>query len=178
LITFTTLLTLASAHFRLQEPYWRGDSFASNRSQWTWPCAGVSQENSTTNRTAWPLTGGTVRANVSHEWAFTYINLGLGEAVTSFNVSLVEGFNQTGAGIFCISETGREALAGLNLTDGQPASVQIIQISHSGASLYNCADIVFRTDATIAGGDTCQNSTGVGGVELASVGSETCKGGA
>jgi hypothetical protein len=69
--------------------------------------------------------------------AYTYVNLGLGNEVTGFNISLVEGFNQTGNGTFCWSKTGQAVLQALNITEGQNASIQVIQISHSGASLYN-----------------------------------------
>ncbi|QDS72473.1 hypothetical protein FKW77_009875 [Venturia effusa] len=136
-ITILALSSVASAHFRLYEPYWRGDSFAANRSQWTYPCANVDQSNSSTNRTAWPLDGGSLRFGPGHTWAYTYVNMGLGNEVTAFNISLVEGFNQTGNGTFCWSKTGQSVLQGLNLTEGQNASIQIIQISHSGGALYN-----------------------------------------
>jgi hypothetical protein len=57
--------------------------------------------------------------------------------VTGFNTSLVGGFNQTGHGTFCIEKVGEGVLAGLNISDGFNASIQVIQISQSGASLYN-----------------------------------------
>jgi hypothetical protein len=69
--------------------------------------------------------------------AHTYVNLGLGNEVTGFNISLVEGFNQTGNGTFCWSKTGQAVFKSLNLSEGQNASIQVIQISHSGAALYN-----------------------------------------
>lgn len=84
-----TLLPLASAHFGIKYPSMRGDSFTAPASQWTWPCANISQENSANNRTLWPLNGGSVLLDAHHPWAPTYINLGLGNNVTSFNVSLV-----------------------------------------------------------------------------------------
>jgi len=57
--------------------------------------------------------------------------------VTSFNVSLVTGFNQTGNGTFCIREAGRAALAKLNIPDGTNATIQVIQTGESGSALYN-----------------------------------------
>jgi hypothetical protein len=65
--------------------------------------------------------------------------------VTNFNISLIEGFNQTGAGVFCMKETGRNAIMdgfmksniSMDSMEGMNASIQIIQISHSGSSLYN-----------------------------------------
>jgi len=137
------------------------------------PGANVSQENSSTNRTAWPLDGGSLLFAGSHPWSYTYVNLGLGNDVAGFNISLVEGFNQTGNGTFCWNKAGVAALKALNLTEGQNASIQVIQISHSGAALYNCADITFSRTATLLSGEVCKNATGVGGVELQNAGSSS-----
>jgi len=73
------------------------------------------------------------------------VNLAIGNNATNFNISLVEGFNQTGAGVFCLKEAGKNAImegfAASNISmdsmDGMNATVQIIQIGHSGSSLYN-----------------------------------------
>jgi hypothetical protein len=57
-------------------------------------------------------------------------------------------FNQTGAGVFCMKETGRANLeegfkaAGYSGLDderinGLMATVQVIQLGHSGSALYN-----------------------------------------
>ncbi|KAF2279144.1 uncharacterized protein EI97DRAFT_372246 [Westerdykella ornata] len=173
-VAILALAGAASAHFRVEYPSWRGDSFADGASQWLFPCANVSETVDLGNRTQWPPTGGSIRLKVSHPWALTYVNLGLGTNVTSFNISLVDGFNQTGNGTFCLKETGNanieEALKKANISaaslDGQQASLQIIQIAHSGASLYNCADITFNSSAPLLSDDECKNSTGVGGIGI------------
>ena len=103
----------------------------------------------TTNRTAWTTTGGSLRLHVGHHWALTYVNLGLGNNVTNFNISLVDHFNQTGNGTFCLKETGKAQLAaGLSgagydakSVDGVDATLQVIQISTTGAALYNVSVI-------------------------------------
>ncbi|TID20569.1 Lysophospholipase 1 [Venturia nashicola] len=158
-LALLALSSVASAHFRLYDPYWRG--------------ANVDQSNSSTNRTAWPLDGGSLLASFSHPWAHTYVNLGLGNEVTAFNISLVQGFNQTGNGTFCWSKTGQDVLKGLNLAEGQNASIQVIQISHSGGALYNCADITFSGTAKLLDAGVCKNGTGVGGVALQNAGTAT-----
>ncbi|KAF2242317.1 hypothetical protein BU26DRAFT_524470 [Trematosphaeria pertusa] len=170
-IALLPFLGLAAAHFRLLEPTWRGDSFADGASQWLWPCANVSETTDIANRTQWPLTGGSLVINGSHPWALTYVNLGLSTNVTNFNISLVDNFNQTGKGVLCLKETGRAALEeglresniSVESLDGMQASVQVIQISHSGASLYNCADITFNASAALLSDDECKNGTGVAG---------------
>lgn len=98
--------------------------------------ANVNQTKSNNNRTDWPLTGGSLLLNVHHPWAFTYVNLGLGGDNTSvFNISLVEGFNQTGNGTFCLPTVAIPR--SLSLTEGTNASIQVIQIGEMGSALYN-----------------------------------------
>jgi len=158
------LATAVSAHFRLTTPQWRGDSLAlatnnASISQWNYPCAGIGQENA--NRTDFPINGGQVSWNSSHEYAITFVNIGLGSTVNTFNISLLKNYNGTGAGVQCFPTLGRDVLTKLNISDGTQASLQVITISGSGASLFNCADITFRTNVTSSG--ECKNGTGVGG---------------
>ncbi|KAF2117307.1 hypothetical protein BDV96DRAFT_490101, partial [Lophiotrema nucula] len=173
-VAVLSFLGSATAHFALDYPYWRGDSFAEGRSQWDFPCANVTETTDLSNRTQWPATGGSILLHAHHPWALTYVNLGLGTNVSSFNISLVSSFNQTGNGTFCLKETGKAALeadlakAGLNTSslEGTQASLQVIQITSSGASLYNCADITFNSSAALLADSECTNSTGVGGVAI------------
>jgi len=153
-------IQLVSAHFKVHYPYWRGDSFAT---QWTRPCGGV---NVTTNRTQWPVDGGSVKFGPGHPWAITYVNLALGsDNSVNFNISLVEGFNQTGNGTFCFPKI--DIPKGINVSAGTNASIQVIQLSALGSALYNCADITFSTDAKVLGSDMCTNSSGIGWQPLA-----------
>ena len=158
------------------------------------PGANVSETTNGT-RTKWPTSGGSISINGSHEFAFTYVNLALGRNVTNFNISLVENFNQTGAGELCLKDNLgaalKEGLEKSNITeeslDGLDASLQVIQIAHSGSALYNvsvsylsefvvkdvnanssgqCMDITFSKDAKVLEDDKCKNGTGVGGTEI------------
>lgn len=104
--------------------------------------ANVDQTVSAENRTEWPLTGGSIALDVSHPWALTYVNLGLGNNVTSFNITLVPAFNQTGNGTFCWPEVGTAKLAELGVTEGQNASLQVIQLATSGNALYNVSHLI------------------------------------
>jgi len=152
-------IQLVSAHFTLEYPYWRGDS---HETQWLRPCGGI---NVTTNRTEWPLDGGSLRAHFGHPWAITYVNLGLGSDDTViFNISLVPGFNQTGNGTFCFPKLPIPTDKGI--TAGTNASLQIIQLSALGSALYNCADITFSDNATVLESSQCTNSSGIGEVSL------------
>ncbi|PGH16937.1 hypothetical protein AJ80_05005 [Polytolypa hystricis UAMH7299] len=155
------LLPVVSAHFSITYPYWRGDSFAT---QYTRPCGGV---NVTTNRTEWPLDGGSLSFGAGHPWAITYVNLALGDDETiTFNISLIEGFNQTGKGDVCFSKLSIPE--SLGIADGTNASLQVIQLGELGSSLYNCADITFKKDAKILENDQCKNSSTIGWEQLGS----------
>jgi hypothetical protein len=167
LIAVAALAGSAAAHYKLLVPEWRGDSFEEPASQWVYPCASLlthspipipslttfpgANVNETTdiaNRTQWPLTGGSIKINGSHPSALTFVNLALGSNATNFNISLADGFNQTGAGVFCLKETNRANLedgikkagySGLDdeRLDGLEATVQVIQLGHAGSALYN-----------------------------------------
>ncbi|KAG9187329.1 hypothetical protein G6011_05200 [Alternaria panax] len=187
LFTVAALVAGANAHFRLLAPTWRGSSFEEPASQWIYPCANVNETTDMANRTIWPPSGGATIINGSHTSALTAVNLALGSNATNFNITLLEMFNQTGAGIFCMKETGRANLeegfkaAGYSGLDderinGLMATVQVIQLGHSGSALYNCADIMFNSTAELLSDDQCQNGTGVAGVAIENAATETSNG--
>ncbi|KAI0509098.1 hypothetical protein F5B22DRAFT_649374 [Xylaria bambusicola] len=151
---------LVSAHFQLTYPTWRADTLADNTTfdQWSYPCAGVPY--GTGNKTEWPLSGegASVALDLHHPWSYVYINLGLGDNATNFNISLTpELLNVTGKGEFCLTNL---PLPG-DITDGQNATIQVVTGGQSGSALYNCADIVFRSSAQSPSSEVCTNSTGV-----------------
>ncbi|KAF3492206.1 uncharacterized protein GIQ15_01723 [Arthroderma uncinatum] len=162
LIVLAFGMSLVSAHFRVEYPYWRGDSF---KTQYTRPCGGV---NVTHNRTQWPVDGGSILFKPSHHWALTYVNLGLGDDDSIiFNTTLVHGFNQTGNGTFCFPKISIPT--NLGIQDGTNASLQLVQVSDGGSSLYNCMDITFsKSPSNLLAQNMCVNSTGVGGVAISS----------
>jgi hypothetical protein len=144
------VLPLSTAHFHLLYPPWRGDSFSSapGITQYQFPCAGISP--STTNRTLWPLTGGSLTFAGSHPHAYTYVNLGLGTNVSVFNIMLVPAFNQTGNGTFCWERIALSATE-VGIGEGESASLQVIQIGEGGMALYN---VSFRS-CFVSAGEWC-----------------------
>ncbi|KAH7034618.1 uncharacterized protein B0I36DRAFT_346528 [Microdochium trichocladiopsis] len=158
--TITVLATalagaqLASAHFGLVYPPWRADTLSEESeeiySQWEHPCAGV---NTTTNRTAWPIGGGAIELELHHPWAYVWVNLGLGDNTTNFNISLTPDlYNISGKGDFCWPKLP----VPIEIADGTNATIQVVTGGASGSALYNCADITFRADAPV---HECANST-------------------
>ncbi|KAF5027113.1 hypothetical protein F66182_778 [Fusarium sp. NRRL 66182] len=153
MMAFKTLLSLAtvqavSAHFGLVFPPWRADTLSAENedrySQWTYPCAGVDYNRR--NLTDWPLEGGALTLDLHHDWTYVFVNLGLGENTTNFNISLTPQFlNATNPGTLFIEELALPS--DVQVSDGDLASIQVVTIGDSGSALYNCADIRFREDA-------------------------------
>ncbi|KAK6948898.1 hypothetical protein Daesc_008969 [Daldinia eschscholtzii] len=161
LITFVLALAhKASAHFKIDYPPWRADSFneALNYSQWTYPCGGVP--DGVGNRTEWPITDGAVQLTLHHPWTYLFINVGLGSSVTNFNMSFTPDLmNVTGQGNFCLPSLS----VPMKVSDGTNATIQVVTSGDSGSALYNCADIVFRSSAKVPAG-ACKNDTGMSAV--------------
>lgn len=183
-IALASILPLqALAHFSLEYPPWRADSLSGTNetiSQWAYPCANIQpMQNASQSRTPWPLTGGSLKLDLHHPWSYLFVNLGFGAEVTNFNVSLnPDGgalLNETGNGTFCWNKLpvpGMDVL-GLEITDGLEASIQVVTVGDSGSALYNCADIVFSSNATLLDSDRCANSTNVSAESIAGTGNAT-----
>ncbi|KAM5355306.1 hypothetical protein ACJ41O_001952 [Fusarium nematophilum] len=153
MMAYKSVLALAaaqavSAHFGLVFPEWRGDTLSEENedryNQWTYPCANVDYGEG--NVTDWPLDGGALKLELHHPWSYVFVNLGLGENSTNFNVSLTPQFlNATSPGILCIEKL--ELPSDVEVSDGELASLQIVTVGDSGSALYNCADIRFKRNA-------------------------------
>ncbi|KAK7415521.1 hypothetical protein QQZ08_012319 [Neonectria magnoliae] len=151
MISTKTLLALAaakavSAHFGLVFPEWRVDTLSeeneANYSQWTYPCAGADYGEG--NITDWPLDGGAIKLDLHHPYTYVFINLGLGENSTNFNVSLTPQFwNATTPGVLCVDKLELP----IEVEHGDLASLQVVTGGDTGSALYNCADIRFTRNA-------------------------------
>lgn len=147
IILLSTLVSQAVAHFGLTYPAWRIDSLVETNdsiSQWTYPCANVvTGQNASQARTLWPLEGGSIVLELHHKWTYLFINMGFGNEVTNFNVSLnPQGgslVNETGNGTFCWNRlpVPPASILGLEVQNGQNASIQVVTVGESGSALYN-----------------------------------------
>ncbi|TAQ89269.1 hypothetical protein B7494_g2396 [Chlorociboria aeruginascens] len=155
-LTFA-FLPLVSAHTQIWYPEWRANSFLSPYSQTMYPCAGIS-DNSTTTRTLWPLDGGSLNVTLHDAAAYIFINIGLGVNVTNFNYTLFNApLNETGAGNLCFPKLSLPP--NLPIVEGTQASIQFATAGHNGEGLYNCADITFSSNATLLPSSQCVNTT-------------------
>lgn len=163
--TLALFAATASAHFGLRFPEWRVDSLVADEdsgvNQRLYPCAGVPGDVG--NVTDWPLDGGALELELHHPWTYIFVNLGLGQNVSNFNVSLTPQFwNSTGNGTLCVPSLPVD----LDIVEGQEASIQVVTVGEKGDSLYNCANIRFTKDAEAFGGEQCKTD----GVEYYVVG--------
>ena len=89
-----------------------------------------------TNRTLWPLDGGSVALDLHHPWTYVFINLGIGTDNPSFNISLTPDLlNVTGNGTYCLPKVTLPS--GITPTDGQNASIMVATGGKNGVALYN-----------------------------------------
>ncbi|KAH8174581.1 expression library immunization antigen 1 [Sarocladium implicatum] len=143
-----TLLALAaakavSAHFGLDYPEWRADTLSEDINpefyQFTYPCAGVPYDEG--NITEW--NGKTVKLELHHPFSYVWLNVGLGENSTNFNISLTPQFwNVTAPGTVCVNDLPWPD----NVENGTIGTLQVVT-SDKGSALYNCADFRYNPDA-------------------------------
>lgn len=97
--------------------------------------ANVNQTSST-NRTIWPLTGGSLNLDLHHPWTYVFVNLGLGTDYPTFNISLTQqALNETGNGTLCLPHLLLPT--GVSPVDEQNASIQVVTLGQTGSALYN-----------------------------------------
>ncbi|KAN0104337.1 hypothetical protein V8E51_010082 [Hyaloscypha variabilis] len=152
LVMIASFQVLVSAHTQIWYPPWRNNSFNTPFSQQIYPCAGII-DTPDTNRTLWPLTGGSLNVTLHDGAAIIFVNLGLGVNVTNFNISLLAiPLNETGAGNLCFPQLVLPS--GLPIQEGTQASIQFATSNpKNGEGLYNCADITFSANATLLPSD-------------------------
>lgn len=92
------------------------------------------------------------------------MNLGLGENVTNFNITLTPGlWNSTGSGTLCIPELPVDLS---DVEEGTNATLQVVTVGDGGSALYNCADVRLVNEVEEFGGEKCETE----GVEYYIVG--------
>ncbi|CZR51559.1 uncharacterized protein PAC_01436 [Phialocephala subalpina] len=147
--------SVATAHFNLDYPAARGfdeDTLGN------FPCGG--QDTATSNRTSWPLTGGSIALTMGHIDANVEVLIAIGSNPGSaFNTVIRPTFTEQGLGAFCM--TGFTLPSGLNVSDGTQATIQVVTNGDPDGGLFNCADITFSSTATNPDSSICKNATGV-----------------
>jgi hypothetical protein len=135
-------------------PEMRGDSFATGASQYVFPCRQITfrsnwslltfpganvNQTAKTNRTVWPLTGGSISLELHHAWTYVFLNLGIGTNYPTFNISLGPLYNSSGNGTLCLPQITLPT--GLPISDGTNASIQVVTVGDRGSALYNVSHL-------------------------------------
>lgn len=127
------LLPLASAHFTLVYPAARGfDEDVLS----TFPCGG--QNTVSSNRTEFPLTGAPIQLLMGHTSAKVQVLMALGnDPGSNFEYVLLPTIQEQGPQDFCIGAGALQFPAGLNITAGMNATIQVVTNGDPSGGLYN-----------------------------------------
>jgi hypothetical protein len=137
-LLLSALLPLVSAHFKLIYPAARGfdeDILG------TFPCGG--QNTVSSNRTEFPITGAPIQLLMGHTSAKVQVLLALGnDPGSNFDYVLLPTFQEQGPQNFCIGAGALQFPAGLNITAGMNATIQVVTNGDPNGGLYNVSFIL------------------------------------
>jgi hypothetical protein len=123
----------------------------------TFPCGG--QNTVSSNRTSFPISGGSIALTMGHIDANIAVYIGFGSDIGSaFNTVVRPTFTEQGLGAFCM--TGIEIPGGSAL-EGMNATIQVVTNGDPDGGLYNCADVTLSASAAGPASGVCKNGTGI-----------------
>ena len=125
------LLAVTSAHFQLTYPKARGFDDAKEGNA---PCGGFDDVQQ--QRTNFPISGGPIQLNMGHSQTNVAVYMAIGsDPKSGFSIVAKQQLAVEGLGNFCIGSVSLPS--GLNISDGTPASIQVVTGSHeAGGGLY------------------------------------------
>jgi hypothetical protein len=125
-----SLLPVSFAHFQLSYPTARGFS---ESQEGTFPCGGFNDVQK--QRTDFPISGGAIQLNLGHEQTNVAVYMAVGSNPgSSFNTVVRQQFMVNGYGNFCIGQIS--VPAGMNVSDGTEATIQVMTNGEGGGGLY------------------------------------------
>jgi hypothetical protein len=125
-----SLIPLSLAHFTLDFPKARG--FDDDKEP-DFPCGGFNDVQQ--QRADFPISGGPIQLNMGHEQTNVAVYLAVGEKPGSgFSIVMRKQLMVTGLGNFCMGQVA--VPAGVNVTDGTPATIQVVSNAHTSGGLY------------------------------------------
>lgn len=133
-----SLLPSAFAHFKLNWPAARGSEEGTADQ---FPCGGYN--NVQQQRTDWPISGGPLQLNMGHPQTNLAVYMAVGSTPGSgFSVKLRPQFVIEVLGDFCIGQLN--VPTGLNVSDGTPASIQVVSNAHASGGLYQVSIVILK----------------------------------
>lgn len=125
-----SLLSVASAHFELKYPTARGFN---DDTEGTFPCGGFDTVQQ--QRSNFSISGGPIQLNMGHQQTNVAVYMAIGANPGSgFSVVAKQQLTIEVLGDFCLGSVS--VPAGLNVSDGTPASIQVVTNDHAGGGLY------------------------------------------
>jgi hypothetical protein len=125
-----SLVPVSLAHFTLNWPKSRGSA---EDTAGNFPCGGYSDVQQ--QRTDFPIGGGPIQLNMGHEQTNVAVYMAVGNNPGSgFSVVMRPQFVVTGLGDFCMGQIS--VPSGVNVSDGTPASIQVVSNAHTSGGLY------------------------------------------
>jgi hypothetical protein len=125
-----SLLPVSFAHFTLDWPKSRG---ANEDTAGNFPCGGYNDVQQ--QRTDFPMSGGPIQLNMGHEQTNVAVYMAVGSNPgDGFSVVMRPQFVVTGLGDFCMGQIS--VPAGVNVSDGTLASIQVVSNAHTAGGLY------------------------------------------
>ncbi|KAH9865165.1 hypothetical protein IAQ61_009112 [Plenodomus lingam] len=151
----TTLLALSFlpatfAHFKLKYPTSRG--FDDDK-EGTFPCGGFDTVQS--ERTNFPISGGPIQINLGHPQTNVAVYMAIGDDPGSaFSIKMQPNTMITGLGDFCFGSVS--VPAGLNVTEGTKASIQVVTNNHESGGLFQASHQCVTAIAVV---NNCKNAS-------------------
>lgn len=125
-----SLLPLTFAHFNLNYPASRG--FDDDKED-NFPCGSFNDVAS--KRTDFAISGGPIQLTLGHAQTNVAVYMAIGDSPGSgFSIVAHKTIMVTGLGDFCFGSV--RVPAGLNVTSGTKASIQVVTNNHEAGGLY------------------------------------------
>ncbi|KAI5376619.1 NAC-domain-containing protein [Alternaria alternata] len=148
-------LPLSLAHFQLKFPAARGFT---DDTEGNFPCGGFNDVQQ--QRTDFPIGGGPIQLHMEHPQTNVAVYMAIGDNPgDGFSIVAQQQLQVSGLGDFCLGSVA--VPAGLNVSDGTKASIQVVTNNHEAGGLYQCADVTLVNNAQINFSEDCKNQTGM-----------------
>jgi hypothetical protein len=125
-----SLLPVTFAHFQLNWPAGRGFS---EDTEGTFPCGGYNDVQQ--QRTNFPINGAPIQLHMEHPQTNVAVYMAIGDNPgDGFSIVAKQQLTVDGLGDFCLGSVS--VPAGLNVSDGTKASIQVVSNNHESGGLY------------------------------------------
>jgi nascent polypeptide-associated complex subunit beta len=125
-----SFLPLTFAHFQLNWPKARGFT---DDTEGTFPCGGFDSIQQ--QRTNFPINGAPIQLHMEHPQTNVAVYMAIGDNPGSgFSIVAKQQLTVDGLGDFCLGSVS--VPAGLNVSDGTKASIQVVTNNHEAGGLY------------------------------------------